>query len=175
MGATFVGIRGYDDKLDDLSPDGFAAQADLARRTLSELDATDPVDERERVAKESMQERIGLLLERYESGELTSEINVISSGLHDLRSVFDLMPTEGEEAVANIAARLTAFAPALDQYKMTLLDAADRGHVSARHQMVEVAKQCDIWTSTDGDDFYWSLVRRLDAAGTLRAELDRGC
>ncbi len=46
-----------------------------------------------------MQERLGLELARYDAGEVTSEVNVISSALHGLRSVFDLMPTEGEEAV----------------------------------------------------------------------------
>ena len=172
-GATYVGISGFDDKLDDLSPDGFAAQADLTRRTLAELDATEPVDERERVAKEAMQERLGLELARYEAGETTSEINVIASALHSIRQVFDLMPTEGEEAVANIAARLAQFPRALQQYKTTLLDAAAKGHVSSRAQMEEVAKQCDIWTSPEGDDFYRSLARRLTATGTLREELDR--
>ena len=112
-GATYVGISGFDDTLDDLSPDGFAAQADLTRRTLAELDATEPVDERERVAKEAMQERLGLELARYDAGETTSEINVIASALHGIRAVFDLMPTEGEEAVANIAARLGQFPRAL--------------------------------------------------------------
>jgi uncharacterized protein (DUF885 family) len=172
-GATYVGISGFDDKLDDLSPDGFAAQADLTRRTLAELDATEPVDERERVAKEAMQERLGLELARYEAGETTSEINVIASALHTIRQVFDLMPTEGEEAVANIAARLAQFPRALEQYKTTLLDAAAKGHVSSRTQIEEVAKQCDIWTSTEGDDFYRSLARRLTATGALRDELDR--
>lgn len=160
-GATYVGIRGFDDRLDDLSPDGFAATADLARRTLAELDTTEPVDERERVAKEAMQERLGLELARYDAGESTSEVSVISSALHGIRQVFDLMPTEGEEAVANVAARLAQFPKALDEYKVTLRREADNGHVSARQQMIEVAKQCDIWTSPEGDDFYRSLAGRL--------------
>jgi uncharacterized protein (DUF885 family) len=173
-GATYVGISGYDDQLDDLSPDGFAAQADLARRSLAELDAIDPIDERERVAKEAMQERIGLELARYDAGDTNSEVNVIDSGLHRIRMVFDLMPTEGEEAVANIAARLGQFPRALEDYRTTLLDAAAEDHASPRQQLLEVAKQCDIWTSPEGDDFYRSLARRLEASGALRAELDDG-
>ena len=109
IGATYVGIAGHDDQLDDLSPEGYAAQADLTRRTLAELDAIEPDDERERVAKEAMQERLGLELARYDAGEAASELNVISSALHGVRQVFDLMPTEGEEAAANIAARLGRF------------------------------------------------------------------
>ncbi|HET8684839.1 MAG TPA: DUF885 domain-containing protein [Micromonosporaceae bacterium] len=171
-GATYVGIPGYDDKLDDFSPEGFAAMADLARRTLAQLDAAEPAEERERVAQEAMQERLGLELAQYEAGETTSQLSVIGSALHQMRAVFDLMPTEGEEAVANIAARLAAFPTALNQYQRTLLAAAGQGHVSARRQMVEIAKQCDIWTSPDGDDFYRSLVGRLAARGALRQQLD---
>ncbi|HET8657574.1 MAG TPA: DUF885 domain-containing protein [Micromonosporaceae bacterium] len=171
-GATYIGISGHDDKLDDFSPDGFAAMADLVRSTLAQLDAAEPEEERERVAQEAMQERLGLELAQYEAGETTSQLSVIGSALHQMRAVFDLMPTEGEEAVANIAARLAAFPEAVNQYQRTLVDAAGQGHVSARRQMLEVAKQCDIWTSPDGDDFYRSLVGRLAAEGALRQQLD---
>src|SRR5689334_19519864 len=67
-GATYVGIDGYDDKLDDLSLEGFAALADLDRRTLARLDAIEPVDDREFVAKEAMKERTELGLARYDAG-----------------------------------------------------------------------------------------------------------
>ncbi|MDQ7906823.1 DUF885 domain-containing protein [Phytohabitans sp. ZYX-F-186] len=173
-GATYAGIKGHDDRLDDLSPDGFAAQADLTRRTLAAIEATEPATEPERVAKEAMVERLGLELERYDAGEVTSELNVIASSLHGLRMVFDLMPTEGEEAVANIAARLSQFPAALEQYKVTLLQAAEAGHASPQAQMIEVAKQCDSWTDPERDNFFHGLADRLDAGDTLAAELDRG-
>ena len=158
--------------MDDLSLEGYAAGAELARRTLTELNATPATDERERVAKEAMQERLGLELERYDAGLTTSDLNVIACPLHDIRGVFDLMPTEGETAVANIATRMAKFATAMEQYGETLLESARRGHASARHQMIEVAKQCDVWTDPNHDDFYRSLARRLDASGALRTSLD---
>ncbi|MGW0431794.1 DUF885 domain-containing protein [Micromonospora sp. NPDC003197] len=173
-GATYSGISGYDDQLGDLSPAGYAAQADLTRRTLAKLDVTEPETEAERTAKEAMQERLGLELARYDAGETTSEINVIASGLHDIRQVFDLMPTEGEEAVTNIAARLNQFGGALDDLRTTLRTAAQQGHVGSRVQMVEVAKQCDIWTDPNGDNFFHGLVDRLTAEGALAADLRRG-
>src|SRR5690348_4601845 len=92
---TAVGISGPDDKTDDLSPDGFAAQAELLRRTLNELDVVEPEHEPEQVAKEAMQERLGLELARLDAGFAATEVNVISSGLHGLRMAFDVMPTEG--------------------------------------------------------------------------------
>jgi uncharacterized protein (DUF885 family) len=173
-GATYVGIAGHDDEVDDLSPAGFAARADLARNTLAEVDRTDVPSEPERVAKEAMQERLGLELARYDAGETTSELNVIASALHGVRQVFDLMPTDGEQAVADVATRLNQIPRALEQYRGTLLTAAEAGHVSPRHQIIEVAKQCDVWTDPDGDDFFNGLARRLSADGALRAELDRG-
>ena len=173
-GATFVGIPGHDDKLDDLSPEGFEAQAELTRRTLAELDVTEPETESEQVAKDAMLERLGLELARYDAGYTASEISVISSGLHGLRMVFDLMPTEGEEAVSNIATRLGAFPAAVEQYKQTLREAADVGHVSARAQMLAVAEQCDAWTDPARDNFFHALADRIDASGTLEAELRRG-
>ena len=79
IGATYVGISGYDNRLTDLSPEGYAAQADLDRRTLAELDATEPDTERERVARDAMRERLGLSLERYEAGHATSQLNAAYS------------------------------------------------------------------------------------------------
>ena len=178
MGATYVGIPGHDHVLDNLTPEGFAAHAELARRTLTRLAATEPRSEPERVAKEAMAERLGLQLERYDAGETTSDVNVIHSELHSVRGIFDLMPLAGEEAAANIASRLSAVPVALAQYRTTLLDAAARGHVAARQQVLEVAKQCDTWTAPDVDDVWPGLARRVQEAGevtpTLAAQLEVG-
>lgn len=169
-GATYAGIEGHDDKLDDLTRAGYEARADLDRRTLSALNAIEPADERERVAKEAMKERLELSLARYDAGEVVSEMSVISSGLHELRQVFDLMPLEGAEAAGNLIARLEAFPGVLRDYRVTLLDAAAEGQVAPRAQMLEVCKQTEIWTSPDGDDFYVSLARRVRGADSAQRE-----
>jgi uncharacterized protein (DUF885 family) len=173
-GATYIGIAGHDDQTDDLSPEGFEAQAELARRTITALDLIDPEHEAEQVAKEAMVERLGLELATHDAGYSASAISVITSGLHTLRGAFDVMATEGQEAVANIAARLNGFAPALQRYKRTLREEADAGRVSARTQMLSVAEQCDAWTDPARDDFFGGLVRRLEASGGLAADLERG-
>ncbi|HYN93763.1 MAG TPA: DUF885 domain-containing protein [Pilimelia sp.] len=173
IGATYVGIKGQDDRLDDLSPEGFAAQAELTRRTLAELGRLVPAGESEQVAQEAMVERLALELARYDAGEVTSELNVIASALHGVRQVFDLMPADGEEAVANISARLAQIPRALEDYQLTLRTAADDGHVSSRQQILEVAKQCDGWTDPNGDDFFHNLAQRLDGGAVLCADLQR--
>ncbi|HET9518857.1 MAG TPA: DUF885 domain-containing protein [Actinoplanes sp.] len=173
VGATYVGITGHDDRLDDLSPEGFAAQAELTRRTLHDLEILDPESAAEDVAKDAMVERLGLELARYEAGVTTSDVNVINSALHGLRQVLDLMPSEGEPAVANVAARLGQFPRALEQYKRTLCEAADAGDISARAQLLAVAQQCADWTDPAKDNFFHALADRLTATGTLAAELQR--
>ncbi|MFI5839374.1 DUF885 domain-containing protein [Catenuloplanes sp. NPDC051500] len=175
IGATHLGIDGYDDQFDDLTPDGYAAQADLDRRTVATLHATPAGSPDEEVGREAMIERLELSLARHEAGETASQVNVITGALHEVRGAFDLMPVEGERAIANIAARLNKVPQALDQIRTTLLDEAARGHVSAREQIVEVAKQCGIWTDPARDDVYHSLVRRLaPGSAGLAQDLDRG-
>jgi uncharacterized protein (DUF885 family) len=179
IGATYVGVAGYDAELTDFSPDGFASRVELDRRTLAAIDRQSPQDERERVAQEAMQERLRLAVDMYDAGETTSELNVISSPLHGIRSIFDLMPLEGEEAAANIAARLARTRDALDGWKRTLLDAATAGHIAASQQIVEVAKQCDVWLDPARDNFFAGLAERVKDANPqlpapLAADLDRG-
>lgn len=174
-GATFIGVPGYEDKLDDLSPDGYAAQAELVRRTLTELDVTEAATEAEQVAKDGMQERLGLELAQFDAGYAASDVSVITSGLHGLRMVFDLMPTEGEEAAANIAARLHAFPAAVEQYKQTLRGAADTGLVSPRAQLLAVADQCVTWTDPARDNFFPALAGRVQGAdAALQARIEAG-
>jgi uncharacterized protein (DUF885 family) len=176
IGATFVGVAGHEDRLTDLSPEGYAALADLDRRALAQLNLVTPADADEQTAKDAMVERLGVALERYEAGQITSDVNVIASALHGVRGTFDLMPTEGETAAGHIAARLAAIPAALSQWQRTLLEAADHGHVAPAQQIAEVAKQCRAWVDDEGDNFFPTLARTVGAGSgntTLAAELDR--
>lgn len=183
IGATQVGIAGHDHRLTDLSPEGYAALADLDRRTLAQLAQITPADDDERVALEAMTERLGLALEMYDAGLVTSEVSVIAGAVHAVRSVFDLMPIGGEEATRNIAQRLHAVPTALAQARTTLLEAAAHGHVAARRQIEEVAKQCDIWVDPAQDDFWPRFAARVTAGAdgpggavpaSLKDEVERG-
>lgn len=171
-GATIVGIAADETALTDFSPAGFAARADLDRRTLAALTTVEPTDERQRVAKSAMSERLAVAVELYDSGSTTSEVNVIACPLQAIRETFDLMPTEGEQAASNIAARLRAVPSALEQWRATLLDAAARGDVAPRQRLVEVAAQCANWASPSGDHLFPRLASRVAAnAPALAGEL----
>jgi uncharacterized protein (DUF885 family) len=168
--ATSAGIAGHDDQLTDLSVAGFAARAELDRVTVAELTAAEPESERERTARAAMLERLGLAVELYDAGETTRELNVIASWIQGVRQVFDLMPTEGEEAQRNIAARMAAVPAAYANLRQTYAEAARENRIAARRQVIECAKQCAQW-SAPGSSFYRGLVDRTGATGALRAEL----
>ncbi|HEX2417869.1 MAG TPA: DUF885 domain-containing protein [Micromonosporaceae bacterium] len=174
VGATYTGISGYDDVLPDLSPAGITARVELDRRTLAALAATEPADDAGRVAADSMTERLGLHVEQYEAGLVDGRLNVISSPLQSIRMVFDLMPTEGEPAVAAIARRLSRVPEAMAGYRESLRAAAARGQVSARRQVLACAGQCADWTDPAKDNVYQGLASRLVAEGQLRTDLERG-
>ncbi len=170
--ATFVGVTGYSDQMSDLSPAGFAARAELDRATIAALSQADAADERERVAKTAMAERLSVAVEQYDSGDTTSDINVIASWIQWVRQVFDLMTTEGEEEQRNLCARLAAVPGAYAGLRRTFEHACRQGRVAARRQIEACAKQCADW-SAEGGGFYGGLVERTQAAGALRADLER--
>ncbi|HYH34673.1 MAG TPA: DUF885 domain-containing protein, partial [Nocardioides sp.] len=174
VGATFIGVEGHDDRLPDLSPDGFAAREELTRRALADAAGASPVDEREAVARDAFLERLGLEVELTESGYTRHQMTVIASELHGVRQVFDLMPTEGEEAWTHIDARLAAVPATLADYRTTLREEAERGRVSAKRQYREVVGQIAGWTgrSGEGGDMFGSLAARCEVDG-LRPQVQQ--
>ncbi len=175
IAATYIGVPGYEDRLTDYSPAGFAAREALVRTALADAAAAEPVDERERVAREAFLERLGLEVEMYDARVPQAQVSVIESPLHEMRSVFDLMDTTSAAAWGNIDARLAAFPAALDGYRQTLLEAAGAGHVAARRQISEVAEQTRSWTGRTGSsgDFFTGLVEGSGTDGELRERLER--
>jgi uncharacterized protein (DUF885 family) len=125
--ATVAGIAGHDRELPDLSADGFAERSELDRSTLAALDAAEAPGLREQAARAAMQERPAVAVVRYDSGDITSDLNVIASWVQHVREVFDLMPAEGEEAAATVARRMAAVPEAYRQFSQTLLGAARNG------------------------------------------------
>ncbi len=169
--ATYLGVSGHDDRLGDLSPEGFSEREALARRALADATAATPTDERERVARDSFLERLGLSAERYDALVPHAEVSVVASGVHDLRQVFDLMDTDDEESWQAIDSRLAGIPQAVEDYRATLLWASGRGMVSAKRQLHEVAAQVRGWT--DGEtSFFTGLVDGLAAEGPLARRLE---
>ncbi|HXH77135.1 DUF885 domain-containing protein [Nocardioides sp.] len=165
IAATMVGVAGHDDRLTDLSPTGYDARIALVRAAVEAVEAATPADDREASARDAFLERNRLELELEAAGLNRSRMSVLWSGLHEIREVFDLMPTDGEEAIANIGARLAAIPSALEGLRVTLSDEARKGNVVAARQYAEVAEQVRRWTGQTGGggDFFTGLVERLGA------------
>ncbi len=163
VSATAIGVAGHDHRLTDLSPAGHDARIALVRDTVAAVEAASPVDDREAAARDAFLERSRLELELEAAGLTRSRMSVLWSGLHEIRQVFDLMPMEGEEAIANIGARLAAVPAALEGLRVTLADEARKGNVAAARQYAEVAEQVRRWTgqSGEGGDFFAGLDERL--------------
>ena len=158
--ATYAGIPGHEGELPDYSPDGFAAREELHRRALADVAALTASDEREQVAKDAFLERVGLMVERADAHLDRTEFSVISSAIHEVRGIFDLMPTETPEHWDAIGERLAAIPATLDGYRTTLLEEAAAGRVSSKRQYVEVASQVRGWTGQEGEagDFFKRTV-----------------
>jgi len=165
IAATTLGVAGHDDRLSDLSPAGYDARIALVRAAVEAVQAAAPVDDREAAARDAFLERNQLELELEAAGLTRSRMSVLWSGLHEIREVFDLMPTQGQESIANIDARLAAIPATLEGLRVTLSDEARKDNVAAARQYAEVAEQVRRWTgqSGEGGDFFAGLVQRLEA------------
>lgn len=172
--ATYIGVPGHDDRWPDLTPDGHAASAELLRRTVTEVERTDPVDRRDDVARSAMLERLGAELALHDAGWTQASLNSMESPLQGFRSTFDLMPAETEDDWATIAGRISRIPEALAGYTAGLVDAAGRGRVSAVRQVRLSAGIARRWAGAAGQpSFYAEFAGRAPVGDALRADLDR--
>ncbi len=171
--ATAWGVRGHDQRLPDLSPDGIEARTALVRATLAALSEAVAGSEAHRVAATVMAERLQARLEMHDSGDDLRPLRVSSSPQGQVRRSFDLMALEDEEDWEIVAARLEAVPAALDQLKVTLAEGLRQGLVNARRQVLACAKQCNTWGGAEGTSFFADLVNRYPG-GLSAAALQRG-
>ncbi|WP_299952536.1 DUF885 domain-containing protein [uncultured Modestobacter sp.] len=171
--ATQLGTRPGDDRLPDTSPAGLAAEADLMRATLAELDrvlAADPGlddDPVERRCARLLRERLTAALDLHEAGEDLRAVSNLFSPVHSIRQVFSMMPTRTTEDWAVLARRMARVPEAYRGYRESLAAGAARGLFAAPRQVLTVVGQLDEWLA---GPYFAGVV----AAGPdeLRAELD---
>jgi uncharacterized protein (DUF885 family) len=154
--ATYIGRFEHNGRLDDLSPAGADRAVTAARDTLAALTAAEPVDEVDRVTKMDLSAELGLQIELHEAKSHLRDVNVIASPAQDLRSVFDLMPTDTVEDWSVVSQRFGAIPAALEGYVETLRVGIAEGVVPARRQVTEVVTQ--IARYTDANGFFTSFV-----------------
>ena len=164
-------------KLPDLSPDGFAEREGLARHALATMQAISPVDEREHAAKDSFVERLTVTLAQYELKTPQSQVSVITSELHSVRSAFDLMPTVDRRALANIAATAGWLPPRPSTVTgRHCRKLPTKGTSRPSDNWQAVVEQIKGWTGDDGaaaSSFFHDLVAIADVDDSLQADLAR--
>ncbi|MFN0095919.1 MAG: DUF885 domain-containing protein [Dehalococcoidia bacterium] len=178
VSATGMGIAGHDHRLTDYSPDGEAAVSALYRETLAALAALRPQDERDRIAKEAIHERLQLRLDRVAAGDHLRELSIIRSPLRGIRGTFDLMPKATEDDWAAISTRLAEVQASVASFQRTLEEGARRGLTAARRQVQANIDQSEAWAGLQEPGFFQGLVAGFDAAAVdapaLRADIERG-
>ena len=154
--ATNAGIPGHEEALDDFSPTGLAAMAELRQRTLTALVDVEPVDDVDRVTIAALRDRLELGEEIHAAGLDAMSLNVIASPLQELRDVFDLMPQDSYADWRTFATRMGKLPAALEQYRESLLAARDRGNIAPRRQIEQGIEQCVDLIADDG--YFATLV-----------------
>lgn len=150
LGATYMGVPGYDHLMNDSSPGGAEAMAAAERSAIREMEAAQPTNDRERVCRDTFLEELKLGIEQHEAGEYLRNLNTLHSPVQSTRSIFDMMPQANEEHWSNIASRIEKIPEALDSYKQSLRLGADRGQVAAKRQAAGTAPQIETWIGSDG-------------------------
>ncbi|MDO5723007.1 MAG: DUF885 domain-containing protein [Flaviflexus sp.] len=117
--ASETGLKDTGD-LDDFSPEGAQAHADLRRKALAELEALRPRGDSETVTKAAMIERLTAEQALHEAGEDIGVINPISSPIQAIRDSFDLMDTSCEEGWQLIEQRVAQIPQALASYRRAI-------------------------------------------------------
>jgi uncharacterized protein (DUF885 family) len=171
--ATSLGTRPGDDRLPDTSPAGLAAEADLMRATLAELDRVHAADPRldddpvERRCSRLLRERLTAALAQHEAGEDLRALSNLFSPVHTIRQVFSMMPTATDEDWAVLGRRLARVPEAYRGWCQSLAAGADRGLFAAPRQVVTVVGQLEEWLA--GPYFAGVVSAGPDS---LRAQLD---
>ena len=145
--ATRTGVAGFDDRITDYSPDGCAAQADHCRTTLRELGELTPANDDDRRAQQFLSERLEVMLDLHAAQEWMRPLRPIASPVTMIRSSFDLMDRQGDEAWGNIATRLELVPRALDGVRAVLEAGRAAGTVASQRQVESAAAQCATWAA----------------------------
>ena len=165
---TELGINERQDEYDDMSPDGLSAVDAINRATLATLDSLTPVDDVDVVTADALRERVGLQVEAHAKHADMMDIAGIASGLHNIRDVYDLMPTDTPEQWATIARRLQAIPGAIDGWFESQLAGIEAGIHPASRQVDLLAEQCEGYAGVGG--FFDSMM--ADAAAVPGVDAD---
>ena len=91
ISATGMGVPGHDAEMTDFSPESASAQSALRRETLARLAAAPVTGDRDRIAREAMEDVLSLREELLEAGD-QYRLSGFRNAATVMRMAFDLMP-----------------------------------------------------------------------------------
>jgi len=166
MFATYIGVAGHDDRLNDFSMDAARESLDAVRAGLSALEVIEVTDAVDQVAHAVMVERLEAVRGLLEGYEFVTTVAEINSPVGNVRQVFELMPTSSADDAQVIRRRLDAVEAAMSSWREGLEEAADAGHTAPRRHALGIAEQA----ATHAHGAYASFARRVASACGVDAE-----
>lgn len=171
--ATSLGVRPGDDRLPDLGPDGLTALADAERAVLAALPTARVTDDDDRRCAALLRERLETRLALHDSGEVLASLRPVACPVHNLQSIFLMMPTATDDDWAVVARRMARVADAASSYRASLAEGLRTGTRSAPRQAAAVAEQLTQWLeAADGAGWFAGFVARAGVPA-LEQELTR--
>ena len=160
IGATLLGVPGFDDQIDDFSMVGHNKREELTRKTLEALKGATPANDFDRIARDVANERLSSELRLSESHEARVLFNLISSPVTSIRQVFEMM-NKSEENRGNVTRRMAAIGNALEGWKSTLEYVAGLGKTNSKRQVLATAKQLE----TFSQGAFTAVAKKFDPSG----------
>ncbi|MCV2393579.1 DUF885 domain-containing protein [Actinotalea sp. M2MS4P-6] len=140
---TALGTRPGDTRMPDLSPAALDERADAARAALAELDGAEQRDDDDRRCATLLRERLSTALAMHDAGEDLVSLRPIASPVHQLQSIFLMMPTADAADWEVVAARMAQVPTAAAGYRTSLRHGLATGRRSAPRQALAVAEQLE--------------------------------
>jgi uncharacterized protein (DUF885 family) len=160
IAATYLGIPGFEDQLDDFSLAGSMKKQELIDHTLRRLAEMKPQNDDDRLASSVMQERLSSELALLDTYSMQVICAVIESPAIEIRQVFEVMPYETAQEIENITRRMTAVESSLESWKSALIDLGKMGKRPAKRQLLGVADQLKNF----GAGAFTGIAERIDPA-----------
>jgi uncharacterized protein (DUF885 family) len=167
--ATYIGRKGFDDQLDDFSPESQEHQLAESKKFYEQVKQAPVTDKVDEVTKDAMMEDFQLGIDLHESGIWKRDLNVIASPAQGIRDIFDLSPTGDDEAWNNLVKRMNAVPETIDGYIHSLRLGIEAGDTPAKRQVVMNIEQAEGIAAADG--FFIKFAESAKVDGALKSDV----
>jgi uncharacterized protein (DUF885 family) len=141
--AVSMGLPNPPEGLTDYGPDAQQQRAEIARQLVTAVSKESVSEDRDRIAVESIVDRLGAELEMFDAGDWMRDLRVFGSPFDTTQSVFELLPHSSRQDWEGIARRMAQVPSALDSFKTSLDLGVESGVVAPKRQALACSRQTD--------------------------------